>query len=192
MPRNHEPAATAARAATAASADYRLALLAELEERLDAGVVRRLGADAPAPAELARRMVAVLPHAVEGNPMATQVGPQFHDTNGVAVVLAGPGHAPISKQAVEQRRKRGTVLAVKTSDGHWIYPTWQFDGAGVLPGLADVLAAFRGHPAWSVATWVTTPMPELDDRSGAEWLAAGRDPAAVLDLARRTARRWAA
>lgn len=172
--------------------DYRTELLEELELRLDTTVLERLGAQAPSPAELATRMVAVLPHVPAGNPMAQQVGPEFLDTPGVAVVLAGPGREPISKQAVEQRRNRGTLLALKTSDGHWIYPTWQFDGAAVLAGLADVLAVFRGHPAWSVATWMTTAMPELDEESVAQWLLAGRDPATVVELAGLTARRWAA
>ena len=107
---------------------YRDALLAEFDRTLVPAVLERItrGATALAPSELARQMLAVTPAPAPVNKMAERVGPVFYDTNGVMVVLASPGEAPVSKQAVEQRRKRNTVLALPTSDKRWIYPTWQF------------------------------------------------------------------
>ena len=85
-------------------------------------------------------MLAVTPAPAPLNKMAEQVGPTFYDTTGVTVVLAGPGRDPLSKQAVEHRRRRNTILALQTSDHRWIYPTWQFQDVRVMPELVEVLA----------------------------------------------------
>jgi len=173
---------------------YRNELAAELEHVVLPAIVARLemGAAVPPPVELARRMLAVAPTATPRNKMADQVGPEFYDTAAVMVVLAGPGGDPISRQAVEHRRKRRTVLALQTSDRRWIYPTWQFVDHDVLPGLPELLAAFGEHPGWSVATWLTTPQRALDGSTAVDWLHEGRDRPLLMLLARRTASRWAA
>jgi hypothetical protein len=174
--------------------DYREAFVAELDRLVVPAVIERLraGATALAPQELAQRMLAVSPAPAPKNKMAEQVGPTYFDTAGVMVVLAEPGAAPVSKQAVEHRRKRGTVLALQTSDKRWIYPTWQFRHNDVMPGLPSVLGVFRRHPTWSVATWLTTPSGDLDGKTAVEWLEDGQEPERVMRLARHTAARWAA
>ncbi|WP_104106430.1 hypothetical protein [Nocardioides sp. 616] len=174
--------------------EYREALVAELDTTLVPAIVQRLREGAPrlSPRELTRRMLAVAPAPAPASKMAEQVGPEFYDTAGVRVVLAQPGANPISKQAVEHRRRRGTVLALRTSDGRWIYPTWQFRDHEVMPGLADVLAVFAGGSSWSVGTWLTTPSEDLDGCTAIQWLNDGRDRDQLLNLARHTARRWAA
>jgi hypothetical protein len=174
--------------------EYRTALVAELEKIVVPGVIGRLldGASSVSPTELARRMLAVAPAPAPVSKMAEQVGPTFYDTAGVAVVLGGPGADPVSKQAVEQRRNRRTLLALQTSDGRWIYPTWQFHNHEVLPGLAEVLAVFAEHSTWSVGTWLTTPSTELDGMTAVQWLEAGADRTHLLSLSRHTAARWAA
>ena len=173
---------------------YRDALLAEFDRTLVPAVLERIarGATALAPSELARQMLAVTPAPAPVNKMAEQVGPAYYDANGVMVVLASPGEAPVSKQAVEQRRKRNTVLALPTSDKRWIYPTWQFRDHEVMPGLADVLNVFEGQPAWSVATWLTTPSSELNGKTAVERLTDDPDSEDVMLIARHTAARWAA
>lgn len=173
---------------------YREAFLAELDRLVVPTVLQRLSAGATTlpPHELARRMLAVAPAPAPTNPMAEQVGPEFYDTTGVTVVLAAPGADPVSKQAVEHRRRRRTLLALRTADRRWIYPTWQFRGHDVMPGLAEVLAAFGDGPAWSVATWLTTPRADLDGLTAVQWLDQGRDRDALLRLARHAAARWAA
>jgi hypothetical protein len=174
--------------------DYFRELLEQIDAILIPGVIRRLVEGAPriSPRELAERMLAVAPAVVPANKMAEQVGPEFYDTAGVMVILASPGCAPVSKQAVEHRRRRRTILALQTADSRWIYPTWQFRGNEVLDGLPDVLAVFGDSSGWSVGTWLTTPTVELDDTVPVEWLANGLDRDRLIQVARRTARRWAA
>jgi hypothetical protein len=205
-------------------AAYLKALRAQLDEVVLPSVLARLikGAAPIAPGDLAERMLAVAPAPAPANKMAEQVGPEYYDTNGVKTILAAPGAEPVSKQAVEHRRNRHTILALQTTDRRWIYPTWQFRDHDVLPGLADVLATF--HPSqpsrnqtaaskshspsaeamgrsatrdepfsrWSVATWVTTPLRELDGLSVADWLLEDRDRDRVVQLARRTVAAWVA
>lgn len=174
--------------------EYLEAFFAELDTTVVPALLQRLRAGAArlSPRELAKRMLAVTPAAAPANKMAEQVGPDFYDTAGVMVVLAPPGADPISKQAVEHRRRRRTVLALQTSDGRWIYPAWQFRDHDVMPGLAQVLAVFDEHPNWSVGTWLTTPNKDLDERTPVQWLNEGRDREHLLRLARHTAHRWAA
>lgn len=197
---------------------YRDALIAQLDDVVLPGVLARIlkGAASIAPADLARRMLAVAPAPAPVNKMAEQVGPEYFDTNGVATILAKAGSEPVSKQAVEHRRRRHTILALQTSDGRWIYPTWQFRDHDVLPGLADVLTTFHAATAggvgqdetgadgrrsasraapfseWSVATWLTTTREDLDGLTAVEWLATGRDQGHLLALVRRTVAAWAA
>lgn len=174
--------------------EYLEAFVAELDTTVVPALLQRLrtGAARLSPRELAKRMLAVAPAVAPANKMAEQVGPEFYDTAGVTVVLAPPGADPISKQAVEHRRRRRTILALQTSDGRWIYPAWQFRDHDVMPGLAQVLAVFDDHANWSVGTWLTTPSKDLDGRTPVQWLDGGRDHEHLLRLARHTAHRWAA
>lgn len=55
----------------------------------------------------------------------------------------------ISPQAVQQRRTRGTLLALPTAQGDWGYPALQFDEIqGVRAGVQAVLAANPGMDPW--------------------------------------------
>jgi len=127
------------------------------------------------PAELARRMLAAVP---EPSPWSA-LGP-FYSTTGVCELLGG-----ISRQAVEDRRRRRRLVALRTAEGGWVYPAFQFDDAN-LP-VPAVVAAFnrlavgRTGP-WSAAAILVGPQPELGGRSIAGHLAAGGDPAEVEDL----------
>lgn len=193
--------------------EYLDELRTQLESLVLPSVLARIakGAAAIAPADLARRMLAVAPVPAPVNRMAEQVGPEFYDTNGVATILAGAGNSPLSKQAIEQRRRRRTIVALPTAEGRWIYPTWQFDDNDVLPGLGDVLTAFqtmattaaagrsktRAAPfdEWSIGTWLTTPRDDLDGDTAVGWLRECRHEQCLdrlLTVVRRTAAAWAA
>ena len=50
-----------------------------------------------------------------------RAGP-FYSTAGLARVLGG-----VSRQAIEERRRRRTVLALRTADDAWVYPAFQLD-----------------------------------------------------------------
>jgi hypothetical protein len=159
---------------------------AELSRRVDA--LRSQGHspdDLGDPDALAARMLAAVP---EPSPWA-ELGP-FYSTAGIARVLGG-----VSRQAVEERRRRRTILALRTAEGTWVYPAFQLDERNrVVRGLAEVLDRFRPQTPddeWMVASFLAAPQPALGDGTIVDHLRAGGDLAPVLDLADERAARWA-
>jgi hypothetical protein len=159
---------------------------AELSRRV--GTLRERGVDPDSlgdPDTLAARMLAAVP---EPSPWS-ELGP-FYSTTGIARVLGG-----ISRQAVEERRRRRTILALRTADGMWVYPAFQLDDHNrVVQGLAEVLDRFQPRTAdddWMVASFLAAPQPGLEGDSVVDHLRAGGALAAVLDLAAERAQRWA-
>ena len=162
--------------APASHVEAALALLLELRGHDPAGDLVR-GAEAR---ELAR--------AVSGRMLddsarwQEHLGPCF-DAAGVREVLGAPGR-PVSEQAVSQRRG---LLALTTGSGRVVYPAFQFDGHGVVAGLAEVLdllpADLVSH--WTVASWLVSDDPDLE-ASPIALLAAGRQRLVV-----ESATRWA-
>jgi hypothetical protein len=157
----------------------------ELTRRVD--VLRRQGHDAVElgdPDDLAARMLAAVPLP---SPWA-ELGP-FYSTTGLARVLGG-----VSRQAIDERRRRRTVLALRTADGAWVYPAFQLDEHNrVVGGLAHVLDRF--HPEtpddeWMVAAFLAAPQPGLGGQTIVEHLRGGGDRQAVVDLADDRATRW--
>ena len=137
-----------------------------------------------APEDVAARAAAAVPHAPHAYDLA--FGP-FYDTTGLTRWLG------ISRQALSDRVRRGSILACRTEDGHLVYPAFQFGREGsVRPELVDTLRAFAGHDGWAVAAWLTTPTDALEGQSALDWLALGRDTASVIDLAAADAAGWAA
>jgi hypothetical protein len=158
----------------------------ELARRVD--TLRRNGheaADLGDPDELASRMLAAVPAPSPWR----DLGP-FYSTSGLARVLGG-----VTRQAIEERRRRRTILALRTADGVWVYPAFQLDERNrVVRGLPQVLDRFQPRTAddeWMVAAFVAAPQPGLDDRSIVEHLQAGGDLDPVLALADERAQRWA-
>jgi hypothetical protein len=171
-----------------------IAFLDELTDRVRHGLEERLTvlvehghslAELGAPAELADRMLAVVPAPSRWDDL---LGP-FYTTAEVAKRLGG-----ISRQALADRRERRTILALKTADGVLVYPAFQFADGGhqVVAGLAEVLQAFRGSEVdeWTLAGWLVAPSRALGGRSVIDWLRDGRDLAAALTLARDASRRF--
>jgi hypothetical protein len=159
---------------------------AELSRRV--GTLRDRGVDPDSlgdPDALAARMLAAVP---EPSPWS-ELGP-FYSTTGIARVLGG-----ISRQAVEERRRRRTILALRTADGVWVYPAFQLDDHNrVVRGLAEVLDRFGPHTTddeWMVASFLAAPQPGLEGDSVVDHLRAGGDLTAVLALAAERAQRWA-
>lgn len=79
----------------------------------------------------------------------------------------------VSPQAIQARRRRGTLLAVPLANGEWVYPAAQFGADGALSGLADVLAAFRVTGPWTRLSVLLSPADALGGRSPLEVLADG-------------------
>jgi hypothetical protein len=179
---------------TAAAAKTDAAYVKRVSSRVAEELARRVetlqrngheAADLGDPDELADRMLAAVPAPSPWR----DLGP-FYSTSGLARVLGG-----VSRQAIEERRRRRTILALRTADDVWVYPAFQLDERNrVLAGLTQVLDRF--HPEtpddeWMVAAFIAAPQPGLDGRSIAEHLRQGGDLAAVLALADERARRWA-
>jgi hypothetical protein len=173
--------ASAARADDRWVADVSARVTAELRRRIEA--MRAAGQDPAAlgsPADLAERMVAAVP---QPSPWR-DLGP-FYTTRAVCQLLGG-----VTRQAVEDRRRRRRILALRTADGTWVYPAFQFGADNrVLPGLPDVLAALAQARVseWTVASMLTTPQPALGGRSIVEHLRAERPIEPVLELCRAAA-----
>jgi hypothetical protein len=155
--------------------------LEELEQRYsDLG---RSLADVGGARQLARQMLAALPAP---SPWG-ELGP-FYRSAKVAQLLGG-----ISRQAVADRRGRGTLLGMLTADRAWVYPAFQFDERNhVLKGLSELLKILRTSDVddWTLASWLDSPMRSLDDRSPIEWLRLGNDRDVLRALAAEAARRF--
>lgn len=109
---------------------------------------------------------------------AAQLGPVYRQSD-VARLLNK------SRQSVSADQG---LLRVKMRDGQIGCPVFQFDGRRVLPGMRDVVRVLAPVVAtsWTIASWLTSPVPELDGRTPLEALRAG-DVEPVLALARQTA-----
>jgi hypothetical protein len=179
---------------TAAAAKTDAAYVKRISSRVAEELARRVetlqrngheAADLGDPDELADRMLAAVPAPSPWR----DLGP-FYSTSGLARVLGG-----VSRQAIEERRRRRTILALRTADEVWVYPAFQLDERNrVVAGLTQVLDRF--HPEtpddeWMVAAFIAAPQPGLDGRSIAEHLRQGGGLAPVLALADERARRWA-
>jgi hypothetical protein len=67
---------------------------------------------------------------------------------------------------------------------NYSYPSWQFEGRGVLAGLPTVLATLQGADPWQQIAFVLTPQPEFGDQRPLDQLRAGA-VSAVLRVTRR-------
>ena len=124
--------------------------------------------------ELSDRMIAALPTV---HPLDQPLGP-FYDTSGLTAWLG------ISRQALFDRVRRGTVLACRTPDGHLLYPSLQFGRNGaVRTGVIDAVGAFtrRGADGWAVGAWLTTPSPVFDGHSAVDYLVVHRSSTAAVE-----------
>lgn len=134
--------------------------------------------------ELADRMIAAVPSP---SPWS-ELGP-FYTTSRVAKLLGG-----ISRQAVADRRARHTLLALKTAEHAWVYPEFQFDEHNdVLAGLPEILKILSASEVdeWTLASWLTSRLRSLADRSPIDWLRIGGARDLLVSVAQDTARRFA-
>ncbi len=124
--------------------------------------------------DLAARMVAALPSV---HPWDAALGP-FYDTAGLMLWLG------VSRQALADRVRRGTLLACRTSDGHLLYPILQFGRTGqVRPGVIDVVGILgrAGADGWAVGLWLTTPSAAFDGESAVDHLVFHRSSREAVD-----------
>jgi len=83
----------------------------------------------------------------------------------------------------------GSLYGVKVGRS-WLVPTWQLDGAGPVAHLRKVIAAIpEGTSAVTLERVMTQPSQELyvdgQPVSPRDWLLAGNEPEAVVELVRQ-------
>ncbi len=70
----------------------------------------------------------------------------------------------ISRQAVDKRRKKGTLLAVPSGSNDWRYPRWQILEGRVIPGFEQVMSAFEATGPWTRLQFFLSANERLEDR----------------------------
>lgn len=117
---------------------------------------------------------------------ARHEGERFkRDTLGRAEMLspeAAAARAGLSRQALDDRRKKGRALALSHVKRGFRYPAWQFDD-DVADGMAQLLPELRHLDAWGKYLFLVEPEPLLDDATPLDVLRAGR-PERVRHVAR--------
>jgi hypothetical protein len=83
---------------------------------------------------------------------------------------------------VEHLRQTGRLLAVPCNHG-FAYPSWQFEGRGMLSGFPTVLGTLRDREPSSQLAFFITPHDGLAGRTPLEALRSG-DLEAVLRITR--------
>lgn len=99
----------------------------------------------------------------------------------------------VSSKAINSRRRRRSLLGMRTEDGVIVYPSFQLDGENkVLAGFPETLRCFRAAPVdgWTLGGWFVTPHEELDGYSVVEAIRFQVELERITDLARDTARRF--
>jgi len=88
---------------------------------------------------------------------AEQLGPAYRQ--GDVARLLGK-----SRQAVSADRG---LLRLEMRDGELGYPVLQFEGKRQLPGIREIVRTLAPSAAseWTIASWLTSPCIELEDRS---------------------------
>ena len=111
------------------------------------------------------------------------LGP-FYTTGGMRAALG------ISRQAIGNRVKTGSLVRVRTAEGESLFPAFQLHEGVPIRGLKPVVQALRTgtDDEYAIAQWLATP--HGDRPSPAERLADG-DQEDVLRQARHTASVWA-
>jgi hypothetical protein len=73
----------------------------------------------------------------------------IHEAGGAYSTAEVAALLGISRQAVQQRVRRGTLLALTMGQGEYQYPAIQFDENGTIPGLAQALSRFTVTDPWT-------------------------------------------
>lgn len=83
------------------------------------------------------------------------------EAGGAYEVSEVAGLLEITPAAVHQRRQRGTLLAIRTASGQWVYPAFQFDPPELANEIGRVLSAFRVTEPWTKLSVLLSTAPSL-------------------------------
>lgn len=85
----------------------------------------------------------------------------LEEAGGVYEVAEVADFLGVTPAAVHQRRQRGTLLAVRSARGQWVYPAFQFDPPELANEIAPVLTAFRTTEPWTKLSVLLSSAPSL-------------------------------
>jgi hypothetical protein len=71
----------------------------------------------------------------------------------------------LTRQAIDNRRKAGRLLALESGKRGYLYPAWQVEKGRVLPGLEQVLRELSDFDPWMKAAFFLNPNAFLRDES---------------------------
>jgi hypothetical protein len=153
------PARAFLRAVTSAEIEFLARLEIHIQKRFPDGL----------PSWSAERTSEITERMLDGFPtqwIISAIGPAF-DTAGLAK------YWELSERTLRRRITAGTVFALKTERGRWLFPDLQLDSSGAVhPGVLDLLAratqVMSGDP-WAAARWILTtaePAPITHIRRG--------------------------
>jgi hypothetical protein len=93
---------------------------------------------------------------------------------GVISVMQVAKRLHMTRQAVDERRKKGRLIGLNTGRRGYAYPVWQFDDEGTLPGLEQVLRALTRVEPWSLVAFMLNRNSRLADETPLTELRRGR------------------
>lgn len=129
---------------------------------MSASLERMIRAASP---ETRHQIECLLRQEADDQAWTEQLGPAYRQ--GDVARLMGK-----SRQAVSADRR---LLRLEMRNGEIGYPVFQFDGRRQIPGIRDVVSTLGAAVAspWTIAAWLTSPSPELDDQTPLAALRAG-------------------
>ena len=81
----------------------------------------------------------------------------------------------VTRQAIDKRRKVGTLIGLRLGRRGYVYPIWQIG----LDGLGDVLAELQDYDPWTQLAFMLSPNSRLDGELPLEVLRAGEIARAI-------------
>src|SRR5699024_7836184 len=128
----------------------------KIDQRIDALEITAEHARTLDTDDVADKMIATIPTL---HPFDQAAGP-FYNTAGLQAWLG------ISRQAIDQRVRAGTLLAAPLDNGRRVYPVWQFTPASqVHPALLPTWQILRAHSdPWTALLWLQAANPALHGR----------------------------
>lgn len=85
----------------------------------------------------------------------------LEEAGGAYEVSAVAEFLGITPAAVHQRRHRGTLLAVRSANGQWVYPAFQFEPPALANEIGPLLTAFRPEEPWTKLSVLLSAAPSL-------------------------------
>lgn len=72
----------------------------------------------------------------------------------------------ITRQAVAKARAEGRLVGLPSGSGQYVYPSWQFNESGMLPGLREVRQALSGgNDPWTFTAFMVSPNARLGNQT---------------------------